>query len=115
MDDSQETEPQTESPTELESLQTELEAAQSREREAVARLRAALAASEPALEETLITGDTVEEVEASFAAARALVARIRERAAAESSTRIPAGAPGRLEAKPRTAFEKIREGLGRGA
>lgn len=101
--------------SELDELRAELEASRGRERDAVSRLRAALVVSEPTLEESLITGETVDEVEASFASARALVARIRERAAAESATRVPAGAPGRLQTKPRTAFEKIRDGLGKGA
>jgi hypothetical protein len=88
-----------------------LEASRSGERAAVERLRMALLASEPALEAAMVSGETVAEVEASFAAATALLARIRERAAAESAARVPAGAPGRQAARPRTAFEKIREGL----
>ena len=104
-----------EAPGEIDLVRQELEQSQGREREAIARLKAALIATEPTLEESLITGDTLEEVEASFATARALVARIRERAATESAVRVPAGAPGRIQPQPRTAFEKIREGLGRGA
>ena len=106
---------ETEAPAEIELMRQELEESLGREREAIARLKAALIATEPSLEESLISGDTLEEVEASFASARALVARIRERAANESAVRVPAGAPGRVQPQPRTAFEKIREGLGRGA
>jgi hypothetical protein len=94
-------------------LREELEASRANERTAVERLRAALMASEPALEAAMVTGETVEEVEASFAAATALLAKLRERAAAETASRVPAGAPGRLASRPKTAFEKIRDGLGK--
>ena len=79
----------------------------------VSRLREALLASEPALEPGMVSGDTLEQVEASFAAATALLAKIRETVAHESLTRVPAGAPGRSAPSPRTAFEKIRDGLGK--
>ena len=115
MEEHDEQETETGAPDELEALRTELEVARAGERAAVARLKTALMASEPALEESLISGETVAEVEASFAVARALVSRIRERAATESATRVPPGAPGRLNSQPRNAFEKIRDGLGRGA
>lgn len=97
----------------LDGLRAELEAARTNERLAVDRLRAALLAGEPTLEPGMVTGETVAEVEASFAAASALLARLREQAALEAATRVPAGAPGRLAPRPRSAFEKIREGLGK--
>lgn len=98
---------------EVERLREELEASRDGERAAVERLRTALLASEPALEPEMVSGETLAEVEASFANAAALLGRLRERAAAESAARVPAGAPGRQLARPRTAFEKIREGLSR--
>lgn len=98
---------------ELERLRTELEASRDQERAAVERLRAALLASEPALEPAMVGGETLAEVEASFASASAILARLRERAGADAAARVPAGAPGRHANRPRTAFEKIREGLTR--
>ncbi len=110
-----ETEPTTQPAEVMDRLREELEASRGNERAAVERLRAALLASEPALEPEMVSGETLAEVEASFAAATGLLARLRERAAAESATRVPPGAPGRQASRPRTAFEKIREGLGKTA
>jgi hypothetical protein len=73
----------------------------------VARLKTALAATVDGLDPSLIAGETLEEVESSFAALRDFGA---SRAAA---VRIPAGAPARLASTPETPFEKIREGLGK--
>ena len=80
---------------------------------AIGRLRQALIASEPGLDSALVTGETVEEVEASFAAARELVRRVRESVRREAAAAVPAGSPGRVTAVPGTPFEKIRSGLGR--
>lgn len=94
-------------------LRAELAASRDHERTAIDRLRAALLQGEPALEPSMLAGDTLAEVEASFAAATAMLGRLRERAGLEAATRVPAGAPGRHANRPRTAFEKIREGLTR--
>lgn len=75
------------------------------------RLRAALLASEPAIDPAMVTGDTADEIEASFAAACEMVARIREAVRAEAAAAVPAGAPGRTPPQPRSAFAKIRAGL----
>lgn len=83
-----------------------------RNRDAAARLREALLAGEPALDPALVSGDSVAEVEASFAAARALLERVREGVRREQAANIPAGAPGRSRgAGAMSAFEKIRAGL----
>lgn len=102
----------------LEALQAQLamrdeELAASREtsRAAVERLKAALIAANPAIDAELLTGETVDAVEASFAAATALVERVRERLRREQAAAIPAGSPLRGQAAPRTAIEKIRDGL----
>jgi hypothetical protein len=71
---------------------------------ALARLREALAATVDGLDPALIHGDTLAEVEASFAALQAL---------ARPAPHVPTGAPGRISANPATPFEKIRDGLGR--
>lgn len=73
------------------------------------RLRQAYLEAEPALDAALLSGQTLEELEASHAAAIALVARVRGSAPAPLS--VPAGAPSRVVAAPSTAFEKIRSGL----
>lgn len=97
----------------LATLTCELAAARESERAVLARLREALLATEPALEPGMVTGETLAEVEESFAAATALLGRLREQRVRETLARVPAGAPGRSVNRPRSAFEKIRDGLGR--
>lgn len=94
-------------------LHEELEASRSAERVAVERLRQALLASEPALDPSMVSGSTTDEVEASFAAAQAVLNKLREVVAKETAGKVPAGAPGRTRFIARTPFEKIREGLAR--
>ena len=87
--------------------------------EAVARYRDAVLAANPALPPELVTGDTLEAVDASLDEARRAVAQIRERLAqedAEAASRgFPAGAPGRLQPDPgaMSPTEKIAYGLER--
>lgn len=92
-------------------LPAELAASREAERAAVERLRLALIASEPAIEPSMVTGTTLSEVESSFAAAQAMVSRLRDIVQKETAGRIPPGAPGRARSTARTPFEKIREGL----
>lgn len=75
------------------------------------RLRAALLASEPAIDPAMVTGDTADKIEASFAAARDLVRRLRDAVQSEAAAAVPAGAPGRTPPQPGSAFAKIRAGL----
>lgn len=95
----------------------EAELAASREagHAAIERLKAALIATNPAIDPAMLTGETAGDVEASFAAATALVERVREHVRRENAAAVPAGAPPRGGATPRTAIEKIREGLARQA
>lgn len=85
-----------------------------REREArgelLQRVRNALIASDPDIEPGLVVGETLEEIEASFAAAQQIVARVRQRVEARTTV-VPAGAPGRAPAQPASPLEKIRAGL----
>lgn len=97
--------------SEQDAIAAQLAASREAERAAVDRLRQALLASEPAIEPSMVTGATLAEVEASFAAAQAVVARLREVVTKETAGRIPPGAPGRARSTARTPFEKIREGL----
>lgn len=79
----------------------------------LARLREVLLATAPSIDPGLVHGETLAEVEASFAAARETVARVREAVRREEAAAIPAGAPGRAVLAPSSPFEKIRAGLGR--
>lgn len=98
---------------EASALRAELAARTAREEAALAQFRAALLATEPALDPGLVTGDSFETVHASFSAARASLARVRQALRDEAAARISAGAPGRTVPSPRTPLEKIREGLAR--
>jgi hypothetical protein len=88
-----------------------LQASQDAERATAERLRQVLLNSEPALEPSMVTGSTIAEVEATFAAARAVLTKLREVVASETAGRIPVGAPGRAKSTSRSPFEKIRGGL----
>jgi len=100
----------------LEATRRELEEQRRLALSAVARYRDAVLATEPQLPPELVSGQTVEEVDASLAAARRTVAAIRQRLteAAEPSLRgFPAGAPARLGGATDglSAAEKIARGL----
>ncbi len=89
-----------------------LTAALESSRAAASRLREALLATEPAIDPDLVSGESAADVEASFAAARALLERVRENVRKEQAAHVPAGAPGRSNGtSAMTAFEKIRAGL----
>ncbi len=79
------------------------------------RLREALLATDAAIAPELVTGETVAEIEASYAAAKAIADRVRESVRRESLAGgiVPAGAPGRSAARPLNARDKIRAGLSR--
>ncbi len=91
----------------------EIEATLRDENRALAvRLREALLASDASIAPELVSGTTVVEIEASFAAARAIAARVRDSIRQElASSPIPAGAPGRSIGGPANARDKIRAGL----
>ena len=82
--------------------------------EAVSRYRALLLASTPEAPESMVVGETVDEVDRSFAEAKALVQRVRrdveEKLAKE---RLPAGSPTRGPANfsSLSSMEKIRAAL----
>ncbi|MBI2872953.1 MAG: hypothetical protein HYY00_07195 [Chloroflexi bacterium] len=63
---------------------------------AVASYRAAVLVSAPDVPQELVSGESVEEVDASLARARQMVERIRARMETQAaSQRVPAGAPAR--------------------
>jgi hypothetical protein len=93
-----------------------IEEERERTRSVLERYRAAMLAAEPALPPELVQGETLEELDASVAAARAAVGEIRARLASEGASAergFPVGAPAR--GGPTTAglssSEKIRRGL----
>lgn len=90
-------------------LRSTLEERDASDRDNLERYRTALLATDPALTADLLAGDTFDEVDASFAAARELVARLRNEAAAAQD--VPPGAPGRSANPPTSSFDKIRKGL----
>ena len=73
------------------------------------RLRRVYLDAEPSLDVALLTGETLEDLEASHNTALALIARAR--ATIVPGAAVPAGSPSRVVAPPVTAFEKIRSGL----
>lgn len=105
----------------LEATRRELEEQRRLALAAVARYRDAALTAEPDLPADLISGETLEEVDASLAAARRTVAQIRQRLAEEAETAesfargFPAGAPARLgpSTEGMSAAEKIARGLER--
>jgi len=95
-------------------LGSELESAGERERAAAERYRELVVRSEPALPAELIAGESIDAIEASVDAARALVGRVRSQLEAQAQAgRVPAGAPPRSgpDMSALTPEQKIRYGL----
>lgn len=104
--------PEPEPGQELEDLRTALGERDDAHRATLDRLRETLLASEPAIDAGMVRGDTLEELEASFDAARNMLTRLRDAVRREHAAAIPTGAPGRTPSTPATPLEKIRSGLG---
>jgi chromosome segregation ATPase len=116
LDRSQESRESAES--DAQSARAYLDAAEARLRAAAGKFRDLVVRTEPELPAELIAGDDVDAVEASVAAAREIVGRVRSHIETEArATRVPAGAPPRsasdLSALP--PEQKIRIGLERRA
>lgn len=73
-------------------------------------LRESLLAAHDDLSAEDLAGESADEVRERYVAARA---RLDQEAREATGPQVPAGAPGRFAPAPGTAFEKIREGLGR--
>lgn len=83
---------------------------------AVSRYREVALAQAPDVPAELVSGETVEEVEASLKRARDIVTQVRERLVArEAEGRVPAGAPPRRppDLSSLSPLEKITQGLAR--
>ena len=96
---------------EVAALRAELDARAGRERAALEQFRAALLLTQPEMDPALVTGDSFETIHASFGAARASLARVREALRLEAAGQIPMGAPGRTRERYRSPLQKIRDGL----
>lgn len=85
---------------------------------AAAKYRALILATAPEVPEELVRGETPEEVEASFTAAREMVEKVRRQLEAKAQAqRVPAGAPARtppdlgtLSPQKKIAYALSRQG-----
>jgi hypothetical protein len=97
---------------EAEALRAQLDAAAARERAGVERYRELLLRAEPDVPAEMLAGESVEQLDASLAAAREVVGRVRAHLS-EHGPRVPGGAPARDGARfdAMTPEQKIRHGL----
>jgi hypothetical protein len=81
--------------------------------EAVAAYRRAVLAADPGLPPELVSGSSIAAIDTAVEAARATVAKVRERVLAEAAKAVPAGAPGRTppDLDSLTPREKIVLGI----
>jgi chromosome segregation ATPase len=97
-------------------LRERLADAESRMRTSAERYRDLVVRTDPALPAELIAGETVDDVDASVEAARAMVSRVRSHIEAQAqAARVPAGAPPRAapDVGALSPEQKIRYGLSR--
>jgi uncharacterized coiled-coil protein SlyX len=100
---------------EIAALKQSLAELETRLSQAVASYRALVIKSNPALPEELVTGDSIEEIDASLASAQVLIDRVRQELGAEiAAAKIPAGAPLRtpLDFSALSPKEKIQYAIG---
>jgi hypothetical protein len=100
--------------TEAATLRQDLDSATQRLRTAAERYRGLVVRTDPALPAELIAGDDVDAVDASVAAAREIVGRVRTHIETQAHAgRVPAGAPPRTapDLSTLTPEQKIRYGL----
>ncbi len=100
-----------ENAAEVAALRSQLSDREAREKAALDQFRAALLLTQPEMDPALVTGDSFETIHASFGAARASLARVREALRLEAAGQIPMGAPGRTRERYRSPLQKIRDGL----
>jgi uncharacterized coiled-coil protein SlyX len=88
---------------------------ESRLSQAVEAYRALVVRANPAVPEELVTGESIEEIDASLASAQVLIDRVRQELGAEiAAAKIPAGAPLRtpLDLSALSPKEKIQYAIG---
>jgi hypothetical protein len=96
---------------ELRAREADLERRDAEQSTVLDRYRAALAASDPDVTVDDITGETLEEIDTSFAAFRDLALRVRAARTPVPPVAAPAGPLSRRRRGPVTAFDKIKAGL----
>jgi chromosome segregation ATPase len=99
---------------EAETLRVSLEDANVQAREAISRYRTAVLAQEPELPADLISGETVEAIDAALTQARQTVAQVRQHLEQQAQAlRVPPGAPARAgpDVSSLSPADKIRLGL----
>lgn len=82
---------------------------------AIASYRTLVTKAHPEVPEELLSGETIEDIDASLEKARSLVSRVREGLEAQAmSSRVPPGAPPRtaLDLSSLSPREKIQYGIG---
>lgn len=83
--------------------------------QAVEAYRALVIKANPAVPEELVSGESIEEIDASFARAQSLIERVRQELGAEiAAAKVPAGAPLRtpLDLSALSPKEKIQYAIG---
>lgn len=96
------------------SMRSMLDEADKRAAAGAVRYRELAVRSEPALPPDMITGDTIEAIDASLGSARELAGRVRSHIEEQThAARVPAGAPNRRppDISAMTPEQKIRYGL----
>jgi hypothetical protein len=94
--------------------EAELLARSETEQQLLARYREVLLAGDRGVDPSLVKGDTLAEIDASFETAREIADRARG-SMGPGMRYVSPGAPGRRGGGPTTPFEKIRDGLARRA
>jgi uncharacterized coiled-coil protein SlyX len=101
--------------SQITALNQSLAELESRLSQAVEAYRALVVKANPAVPEELITGDSIEEIDASLANAQVLIDRVRQELEVEiAAAKIPAGAPLRtpLDFSALSPKEKIQYAIG---
>lgn len=101
-------------PTREQELEAEVAALREQLSAAVARYRTMVLATAPEVPDELVKGDSVADVDTTFAAAREVVERVRRQLEEQlESQRVPAGAPARMppDVSGLSAAEKIAYAL----
>jgi chromosome segregation ATPase len=100
--------------SEADTLRAQLAESDERAKATAGRYRELALRTEPAVPAELISGDTVEEIDASLEAARSMVGRVRTHLEEQAQARrVPVGAPQRAapDVSALTPEQKIRYGL----
>jgi uncharacterized coiled-coil protein SlyX len=101
--------------SQIATLKQSLAELETRLSQAVEAYRALVIKANPAVPEELVSGESIEEIDASFARAQALIERVRQELGVEiAAAKVPAGAPLRtpLDLSALSPKEKIQYAIG---